>query len=68
MWSFSALGKDIGMPSAVILPSLVSKALDKQLFCRVPDGMHSANLLPLGKSTVSGSVYGSNMVFVDALC
>ena len=54
---FSALGKDIGMPSAIILPSVVSEALGKQLFCRVPDKMHSANLLALGKSVVSGSVY-----------
>jgi len=53
---FSALGKDIGMPSAIILPSVVFEALGKQLFCRVPDGMHSANLLALGKSAVSGSV------------
>jgi len=42
---FSALGKDIGMPSAVILLSVVFEALGKQLFCRVPDEMHSANLL-----------------------
>ena len=54
---FSALGKEFGMPSAIILPSVVSAALDKQLFCRVPDGMHSANILALSKSPVSGSVY-----------
>jgi len=53
---FSALGKEFGMPSAIILPSVVSTALDKQLFCRVPDGMHSANILALDKSPVSGSV------------
>ena len=56
---FSVLGKDIGMPSAIILPSVVFEALGKQLFCRVPDGMHSANLLALGKSAVSGSVWTS---------
>ena len=54
---FSALGKDIGIPSAVILPTVVSETLGKQFFCRVPDKMHSANLLALGKSVVSGSVY-----------
>ena len=53
---FSALDKEFGMPSAIILPSVVSAALDKQLFCRVPDGMHSVNILALGKSPVSGSV------------
>ena len=52
---FSALGKDIGMPSVVILSSVVSEALGKQLFCRVPDGTHSTNLLALDKSAVSGS-------------
>ena len=52
---FLALGKDIGMPSAIILPSVVSKALDRQFFCRVPDEMHLANLLALGKSAISGS-------------
>ena len=45
------------MPSAVILQSVVYEALDKQLFCRVPDGMHSANILALGKSAVSGSAH-----------
>ena len=52
---FSALDKEFGMPSAIILPSVVSAALDKQLFCRVPDGMHSVNILALGKSPVSDS-------------
>ena len=52
---FSALGKDIGMSSAVVLPSVVSDALGKQFFCRVPDEMHLANILALGKSPVSGS-------------
>ena len=52
---FSALGKEFGMPSAIILPSVVSAALGKQLFCRVPDRMHSANVLALGKSPVSSS-------------
>ena len=32
---FSALDKDIGMSSAVVLPSVVSDALGKQLFYRV---------------------------------
>ena len=52
---FSTLGKDIGMSSAVVLPSVVSDALGKQFFCRVPDGIHSAKLLALGKSVVSSS-------------
>jgi len=52
---FSALGKKFGMPSAIILPSVVSTALSKQLFSRVPDGMHLGNILALGKSPVSGS-------------
>ena len=43
------------MPSAIILPSVISEALGKQLFCRVSDGMYLANLLALGKSVVSGS-------------
>jgi len=47
---FSANDKEFG------LPSVVYAALGKQLFCRVPDGMHSANILALGKSPVSGSV------------
>ena len=51
---FSALGKDIGMPSAIILPSIVTEALGKQLFCRVSDGLHSANILALDKSAISG--------------
>jgi len=50
---FSALGKEFGMPSAVILPSMVSAALGKQLFCRVSDGLHSANILALDKSVAS---------------
>ena len=37
------------------LLSVVSEAVGKQFFCRVPDGMHSANLLALGKSPVSSS-------------
>jgi len=40
---FLALDKEFGMPSAIILPSVVSAALGKQLFYRVPDGMHLAN-------------------------
>ena len=52
---FSALGKDIGMPSAVVLRSVVSYVLGKQLFCRMPNEMHAAKLLALGKSTLSGS-------------
>ena len=55
---FSALGKEFGMPSAIILPSVVSAALGKQLFCRVLDGMHSTNILVLGKSIISGSDVG----------
>ena len=55
---FSALGKDIGMPSAIILPSVVSEALGKQLFCRVPVEMHSVNILVLDKSPVFGSGAG----------
>ena len=60
---FSALDKEFGMPSAIILPSVVSAALGKQLFCRVPDGMHSANILALGKSLVSGSDCYSGQYF-----
>jgi len=52
---FSTLDKDIGIPSAIILPSVVSEVLGKNLFCRVPNGMYSANLLALGKSVVFGS-------------
>jgi len=43
------------MPNAVVLSSVVSDALGKQFFCRVPDGMHSAKLLALSKSAVFGS-------------
>ena len=50
------------MPSAIILPSVVSAALGKQLFCRVPDGMHSANIFALGKSAVSGNVQFSSLL------
>ena len=46
------------MPSAIILPSVVSEALGKQFFCRVPDEMHSANILALGKSAIFGSACG----------
>ena len=52
---FSALGKEFGMPSVIILPNVISAALGKQLFCRVPDEMHSVNILALDKSPVSGS-------------
>ena len=52
---FSTLDKDIGIPSAIILPSVISETLGKQLFCQVSDKMHSVNLLALGKSAVSGS-------------
>ena len=52
---FSALSKECGMLSAIILPSVVSAALGKQLCCRVPDGMRSSNILALGKSAVSSS-------------
>ena len=55
---FSALGKEFDIPSAIILPSVVSAALGKQLFCRVPDEMHSVNILPLDKSPVSVVVQG----------
>ena len=50
---FSALGKEFDIPSAIILPSVVSAALGKQLFCRVSDGLHSANILALDKSVAS---------------
>ena len=55
---FSALDKVFAMPSAIILPSVVSAALGKQLFCRVPDEMHSVNILALDKSPVPGSGAG----------
>ena len=57
---FSALGKKFGMSSAIILSSVVYAALGKHLFCRVPNAMHLANVLALGKSHVSGSasIYG----------
>ena len=55
---FSALGKEFDIPSAIILPSVISAALGKQLFCRVPDEMHSVNILALDKSPVSGSGAG----------
>ena len=56
------------MPSAIILPSVVSEALGKQFFCRVPDGMHSANLLALGKSAVSGSARLRQIVYTYVIC
>ena len=40
---------------AIILPSIFFAALDKELVCRVPDGLHSANPLTLGLPTNSGS-------------
>ena len=52
---FSALDKEVGMPSAIILSSVVSVALGKQLFCRVSDRINSANILALDKFVVSGS-------------
>ena len=52
---FSALGKEFDIPSAIILPSVVSAALGKQFFCRAPDEIHSANIFALSKSVVSGS-------------
>ena len=52
---FSALGKEFGMPSAIILPSVVSAALGKLLFCRVPGEIYSTNILAVGKSPVSGT-------------
>ena len=32
-----------------------------KMLCRVPDGMHSANILALGKSAVSGSAHSFQM-------
>ena len=52
---FSALGKEFDIPSAIILPSVVSAALGKQLFCRVPDEIHSVNILALDRCSGSGA-------------
>ena len=38
---------------------MIFVVLGKQLFCRVFDGMHSANIFALGKFVVSGSGCGS---------
>jgi hypothetical protein len=38
-----------------ILSSVLRAALAKELVCRVPEGLHSANHLALGKEPVSGS-------------
>ena len=64
---FLALNKDIGMSSAIILLSVVFAALGKHLFCRVPNAMHLANVLALGKSHVSGSasIYGHKDIRED---
>ena len=43
------------LPSVIILPSVFRTALGKELVCRVPEGLHSANPLTLGKLNVSGS-------------
>ena len=59
---FSALGKEFGMPSVIILPNVISAALGKQLFCQVLDGMHSANVLTLGKSPISGSEFSISVL------
>ena len=55
---FSALGKEFDIPSAIILPSVVSAALGKRLFCRVPDKIHLTIILALEKSPVPGSGAG----------
>ena len=44
------------LPSAFILPSVFFAALGKGLVCRVPEGMHSANIKTLGKEPVSDGV------------
>ena len=41
------------LPSAIILPSVFFATLGKWLVCRVPEGMHSANIKTLGKKPVS---------------
>ena len=40
------------------LPSVFRIALDKEFVCRVPEGMHSANIKTLGKFEISGSASG----------
>ena len=52
---FFALSIPPCLPSAIILPSVFRTTLGKELFCRVLEGLHSANPLALGKLTVSGS-------------
>ena len=52
---FSALDKEVGMPSAIILSSVVSATFGKQLLYRVSDKIHSTNILALDKFVVSGS-------------
>ena len=49
------------LPSAIILPSVFFTALGKELLCRVPDIMHSANILALGKHPVFGSDNGNTV-------
>lgn len=48
----------------VCLPSVVFAALSKELVCRVPEELHSANPLALGKSTDSGSASAGTLIVI----
>ena len=52
---FFSTRERVCLPSAIILTSVFFTALGKELVCRLPDIMHSANIFALGKSAVSGS-------------
>ena len=54
-----ALDKQASLPSAFILLSIFYEALGKEFISRVPERMHSANYLALGKEPVSNSALPS---------
>ena len=54
---FSAFGKEFSMPSAIILPSVISTVLGKQLFCRVSNKIHSVNIPVSGSDRCLSSIF-----------